>query len=155
MENTSNAVDPAADLAMLDRAMSSVDLDQALDFGPWWYAPMISTMVASVTLFSQPGAGDWSFVFAIVAIATGTAVSVHDYRRRKVRLRPGVASFKVLFPMVLGAFVLLAAWGTAVSSIGYDRFVPWYAMAGWALTTGLLLGLRAVLGVKRQTMAKI
>lgn len=154
MENTtsgmsgaaeSRKVDPAADLAVLRRAKESVDIGQVLDFGPAWYAPMVATMLAAITLFGQEFVGDWSFVYAAVGIGTGAIVSVHDFRRRKVRQRPSVRSAAATIPIVLGSFVVLAAWGTAVSSIGYERFMPGYAVVGWLVTTGLLLAVRSVL----------
>lgn len=149
MENIPTAAEASADLATLDRAKTSVDIDQVLDFGPTWYAPFFATMIAAVTLFSQPGAGDWSFVYATVGIVTGTTISVHDFRRRKVRQRPSVRSFVTTVPLILGSFVVLAAWGTAVSSIGYERLVPGYAIAGWLVTTSLLLAMRAALNAVR------
>ena len=155
MENKPNAVDPAADLAMLERAKSSVDLNQILDFGPWWYAPLFATMISCVTLFSQPDAGDWSFAYAALALTTAATISIHDFRRRQVRMRPSRRSFMVMLPVVLGLFGILAAWGTAVSTIGYERFVPGYAFAGWLTTSGLLLALRALLNAKLLRQAKI
>ena len=50
------SVDPAADLALLGRARRSVDVDQALDFGPAWYAPLLALMVAGLSL-AGPGEG--------------------------------------------------------------------------------------------------
>ena len=155
MENKPIAVDPAADLAMLDRAKSSVDLNPILDFGPWWYAPLFATMLAGLTLFSQPEAGDWSFAYAFVGIATAIALPVHDFRRRKVRSRRSGHSFMIGFPIAMGAFAVVATWGAAVSAIGYERFVPGYAIIGWLITTGLMLVLRALLYATLLRQSKI
>lgn len=55
-----------------------------------------------------------------------------------------------MLPFVLGAFVLIGLWGTAVSAIGYDDFVPGWALVGWLLTTVLLLGVRSVMKALRE-----
>lgn len=147
METTSGVLahDPAADLALLKRSKASVGIDQILDFGPWWYAPLFATGIGGMTLFNQPSAGDWSFAYAAVGLLSLLALGTHDFRRRKVRQRTSWRTFTLSIPIVLGAIVLIALWGTAVSTMGYERFVPGPALGAWVLTTGFLLAVRAAL----------
>jgi hypothetical protein len=138
----SNAVDPASDLDLLDRAQSTVDVDQVLDFGPWWYAPLLATMIGGLTLFGQATSRWLSIVAGLAAVTAGVVLSVHDYRRRKVRLRRSMRSAVFIGLIVVITWLLIAAWGTAISSLGAERFVPGPAVAAWALTTIALLGVR-------------
>ena len=62
-----------------------------------------------------------------------------------MRVRPtrrGLALFAV--PLA-SCGVLFAAWGWAISSLGYERFAPGYALVALVLTSGALLGVRAAL----------
>ncbi|MEL7158973.1 MAG: hypothetical protein AAFN30_20600 [Actinomycetota bacterium] len=136
---------PSDDLALLERAASVVNTDQYLDFGPWWYAPMLATSIGGLSLFGPAVDGDWKAVTALVAVGAGAVVSVHDYRRRTVRLRPSIRGAVYVTGMVVLIWMLVATWGTALSALGWERFVPGYAIAAWVLTSLLLLGVRATL----------
>ncbi|NNE94628.1 MAG: hypothetical protein HKN24_01210 [Acidimicrobiales bacterium] len=151
MENQNDELDPQADLALLERARASVEFDQALDFGPWWYAPLAAAAIAAATLFSQDGS---SGMLGLVMIAC-LMLAAHDRHRRPVRPRPSARSAMLIVPFGLGTFVLIGLWGTAVSSIGYDDFVPGWALLGWILTTALFLGIRAILSLVRDRRAPI
>ncbi len=143
-------LDPAADLDLLDRARSVVEVDQVLDFGPWWYAPLLATMIGGLTLFGHDVTGFGTATAAgVVALLAGGILAVHDYRRRSVRLRRSARGAGFLGLFVLVAWLIIGAWGTAVSSLGYERFVPGYAVLAWMLTTAALLGIRAGLQVIR------
>lgn len=149
MESTNpeeNQIDPEADLALLERARASLEVDLALDFGPWWYAPLAAAAVGTATLATQAG----SRLALVVVVVVCLALAVHDRQRRPVRPRPSARSATLMLPFVLGAFVLIGLWGTAVSAIGYDDFVPGWALVGWLLTTVLLLGVRSVMKALRE-----
>lgn len=160
MASTSNAesdspalgpVDAAADLELLDRAKSRVDIDQFLDFGPWWYAPLLATVLGGFSLFGQDFSNLWNILFAVAGLAAGCAVSIHDFRRRAVRLRPTRRSAAFVVFIVVISWMMVAAWGTAISSLGYERFVPGYAALAWGLTSAAFLGIRAALmAIRRQ-----
>ncbi|NNE96311.1 MAG: hypothetical protein HKN24_09815 [Acidimicrobiales bacterium] len=151
MENQKDELDPKADLALLERARWSLELDQALDPGPWWYAPLAAAAIAAATLFSRNGS---TGMLGLVMIAS-LMLAAHDRYRRPVRPRPSMRSATLVVPIALGTFVLLGLWGTAVSTIGYDDFVPGWALLGWVLTTALLLGGRAIAGAVRDRRAPI
>lgn len=145
MENISRSVDPAADLELLDRARKNAVVDDVLDFGAWWYAPMIATMVGGLTLYGRGGDDRWSLAYGLAAVVATIVTVVHDYRRRKVRSRTTVTSIVYVVAVVLLLLLVTGLWGTAVSSVGYDDFVPGYAIVGWLLTTGFFLAVRAAL----------
>lgn len=150
----SRVADPTSDLALLERAKSSIEEDQILDFGPWWYAPLIATLIAGVTLWGQETDGGWNLVAGVVGLLSGGAVAIHDHRRRMVRPRKTVRGAALLAPVVVLTFATMAAWGTAVSTLGYDRFVPGYAVLGWVLTSLVLLGARTLLlTIRRRRIA--
>ena len=136
-------VDPAADLELLNRARLLVDDDQFLDFGPAWYAPALATVVAGLSLFGRAFDDYWNIAAGLAALGAGAAVSLHDYRRRAVRQRASKRGAVFVGLIVLTCWAIAAAWGTATSTIGYDRFVPGFAVLGWLLTTALLLVIRA------------
>lgn len=142
-------VDAEADLALLDRAKRSVAVDQFMDFGPWWYGPLFATMFAGLTLFQAAVGFAQSLMFGAAGLGSATFIAFHDYRRRGVRWPVTHRSIGSLVGVALGVvvtFVVIGLWGTAVSTIGYADFVPWYLMAGWLLTTAFYLGARAFLG---------
>lgn len=165
MESTSKAdsgtssprsVDPAADLALLGRAKSVAHLDQFLDFGPWWYAPMLATTIGGLMLFGQAvGNLFWNGAIGLVAVMAGALVTVHDYRRRAVRSGPSTRGAGFLGLIVVLCWLIIAAWGTVISSLGYERFFPGYAVGGWALTTLVFLGVRAILLAIRSRRAPL
>lgn len=143
-------VDPASDLALLKRAKSSVALDQVLDFGPWWYAPLLATLIGGLTIFGNDVSEGTNRIAGVVAVIAGALVAWHDYRRRPVRPKPSRRSAPLVAVVVVGLFVVMSLWGTAVSSTGFDRLFPGYAAVGWLLTTAVLLGVRSVLHVARK-----
>lgn len=130
-----------------------VDLDAALDFGPWWYAPLLATSIGGLTIFGRDVVDVTNIAIGGLALVALAVVAVHDHRRRKVRLPmgQGLGRSAVLHGLiVIVVLVLTGAWGTAISSVGYDRFVPFYAALGWALTTAVLLGIRVLFTVLRR-----
>lgn len=135
--------DAAADLDLLSRAKASVHTDLILDFGPWWYAPLLATTVGGLTLFGQAMNTASSLVFGAVALLAGGFMSVHDFRRRPVKSRPSMRGAGFLVAMVIVSWIVVGLWGTAVSSLGYERFMPGYALLGWALTTAFFLVVRS------------
>lgn len=141
--SAADPIDPAADLDLLDRAQSVVDVDQILDFGPWWYAPLLAALIGGLTLFGQDVGGIANVAAGVVGVAAGIIVAIHDHRRRAVRLRGSARSAGLLAVIVVLFLVLIGSWGTAVSSLGYERFVPGYAVLAWLLTSMTLLGVRA------------
>ena len=134
--------DPAEDLELLERARSLVDVDQLLDFGPWWYAPLLATMIGGLTLFGHDIDDLGNVAAGVAAVAAAAVVAIHDYRRRKVRLRRSARGLAFLGLITALCWLLIAAWGTALSSLGYDRFVPGYAFLAWTLTSIALLVIR-------------
>ena len=86
--STSPIVDPAADLELLDRAKSTVPIDEFLDFGPWWYAPLLATLIGGLSLFGADVDSGWNLAAGVVAVAAGGVVAIHDFKRRAVRSRP-------------------------------------------------------------------
>ena len=129
--------DPAADLELLNQSKAVVELDHFLDFGPWWYAPMWATAVGGGTLAAQ-GLGNFLNVAGLLAfVVAATVVSVHDYRRRRVWPDSSARSLLLAIPVLLGIWFLVAAWGTAISTLGYEVFVPGYAAIGLAPNHGV------------------
>ncbi len=139
------AVDPAADLRLLDRAQAATGLDQALDVGPWWYTPLYAAGIGGITLFAQDMTGVWSVVAGLVGIVALGIVMIHYQRHRTLRARQSARTFLPTLVIVVVVWAVCALWGTAISVIGYDRFVPGYAALAWLITTGVLLAGRAVL----------
>jgi len=137
-------VDPAADLALLGRARRSVDVDQALDFGPAWYAPLLALMVAGLSL-AGPGEGAVQVGGWVVGVSAAVLVAGHDQRRRRIRGRRSIRSAAFVLGQVICCWAIIAAWGTAISSMGVDDFVPWPALGAWAATTVVFLAIRALL----------
>jgi len=144
METTpqpSDGFDPQADLDLLDRAKASVGINNTLDFGPWWYAPLLATCVAGCSLFGRAGALT-SALWGVLGLTAAVAMAAHDYRRRTVKPKFSLQSAGLLFGIVIISWAVVAAWGTAVSSTGYERFVPGFAILGWLLTTAVFLLIR-------------
>lgn len=153
--SASRSIDPAADLDLLERSRSVIAVDQWLDLGPWWYAPLLATVTAGLTLYYQETNATENRVLGFLALVAGAIIAVHDYRRRSVRLRatPRRAAIELATIVLISVpcLLLVAAWGTAVSSLGYERFVPGYAILAWTLTSVGLLGIRAgVHAIRRQ-----
>lgn len=148
-------VDAAADLKLLSRAKSEVEIDQFLDFGPWWYAPGLATVIAGGTLFAESLNNNWNVVMGLAALGAGTAVIIHDYRRRGVRVQRSSRSFKLSAVVVVLMYLIVGLWGTAISSVGYERFVPGYAVLGWVITSLFFLGIRQVLMEVRRRRAPL
>ena len=122
-----------------------------LDFGPWWYAPLLAMMIGGLILFPEAPNDLHVVAWGSIAAIAGGTITIHDHRRRSVRLRPSVRSAALLGLMAVICWALVAAWGTAISSIGYESFVPVYALLGWLLTTAVLLGIRAgLLALRRR-----
>ena len=136
--------DPAADLELLNRSKSIAELDQMLDSGPWWYAPMFATVFGGWTLAAQGLSNSLNVAGLLAGIVAVAVVSVHDYRRRRIWTDPSARSLLLVVPVVLVIWFLSAAWGSAVSTLGYEEFVPGYAVLAWLLTTVFLLGVRFV-----------
>lgn len=149
--STSSIVNPAADLDLLERARSTVPIDEFLDFGPWWYAPLLATLIGGLSLFGADVDNGWSIAAGVVAVAAGGVVAVHDHRRRTVRSRPSKRGVGFLALTLLIMWVIIAAWGTAQSSLGIERFVPVYAALAWVLTSLVLLAIQqALLAIRRR-----
>lgn len=134
------------------------DVDVFLDFGPWWYAPGLATMIGGLTIYSQDVSSAANIATAVVAGVISVVLAAHDYRRRSIRVgvgRPSGRSAILVGVILLVCWILLAAWGTAISSLGYERFIPGYAALAWVLTTGFLLGVRALLSVLRRRRRRV
>ena len=148
MENiqatTESDFDPKSDLELLNRARSAVDVDHVLDFGPWWYAPLLTNCLAGATLFGRELGTTTSFILGGIGLLSGLIVAGHDFGRRTIRPKFSLRSTAMLAIVVLIMFVIIGLWGTAVSSVGVEHFLPWYAIGGWLLTTALFLGIRAL-----------
>ena len=52
-------------------------------------------------------------------------------------------------------WVIIAAWGTAQSSLGIERFVPGYAALAWVLTSLVLLAIQQALLAARRRRAPL
>lgn len=148
MENKREAqpstFDPEADLELLERSRSSVAINDVLDFGPWWYAPLLATCVGGLTLFGQEFGAAINIFYGVAGFGAGTIMAVHDYRRRTVRPKFSGKAFGLLAAIFAVTWVTIGLWGSALSSIGYDDFVPLPALAAWALTTAGFLAIRHV-----------
>lgn len=150
-ERAPHSVDAASDLQILNRAKSATEVDQFLDFGPWWYAPLLAITVGGLVLFGQAFDNLWNVVVGGAAVAAGCVVSIHDYRRRAVRLRPTTRSAALTGLVIVICWAIIAAWGTAISSLGYERFVPGYAALGWLATSLVFLGIRqGLMAIRRR-----
>lgn len=149
--NTSErvAVDAAADLELLERARSVVHADQILDVGPWWYAPLLSTFIAGVSIFGQDVTGPENLTSGLIAVMAGGFAAAHDHRRRGIRVRRSARGLPWVVASVLLFWFLAGAWGTAISTIGASEFLPGPAILAWTLTTLFLLGIGAALRAAR------
>ena len=122
-------------------------MEQLTDFGPWWYGPLFSTMIAGLTLFQGATGFVQTVLFGLIGFASAAVMAIHDYQRRAVRwpaLHRSVGSAVGVVVAVLWILVVMAVGGTVLSTIGYRDFVPVYLAVGWLLTTALYLALRAV-----------
>lgn len=158
MENTqgtqseeSELVDPLAHLALLKRSRSAAEYEDFLNFGPWWYAPSLATIIGGMTLWlAEPveiGFGLFEsptrIVYLLAALMSTLAVCVHWFRNRELKSKPTKNSFVLGCVAVLVTWVIIAAWGTAVSTIGYEDFVVVWAAVAWAITTTFFLVVRS------------
>ena len=141
-KETTPDIDPTADLELLKRASSSVGINHSLDFGPSWYAVALSTCLAALTVFGQDTRSTTGIVAAVIGFGAGGAMVVHDLRRRRVRPKASGAGAAMTLAILVLCWVVVGLWGTAISSIGLDRFLPGYLVLGWGLTTALFLGVR-------------
>lgn len=149
MENTSEVrhttFDPQADLELLQRSKSAVAIDDVLNFGPWWYAPLLATCVGGLTLFGQDYDYALNALYAIAGFGSGALMAVHDYRRRTVRPKFSFTSLGLIVGIVAIMWLTVAAWGTAISTIGYDDFVILPAVIAWTITAAAFLAIRQIL----------
>jgi len=145
METTSNAggsFDPQADLDLLDRAKSTVHINNTLDFGPWWYAPLLATCVSGLTLFGHAATTLSSILYLVAGSLAGAIMGIHDYRRRTVRPKFSMQGAGLIVGIFIITWAMISLWSVAVYSVGYDRFMPGYAILGWLLTTVAFLVIR-------------
>ena len=77
--------DPAEGLALLSQSRKNVVVDQQLDFGPWWYVPVLALFYAAVFAWMVSGTGATVLVCTALAVAGLCGVIAHDRRRRGVR----------------------------------------------------------------------
>lgn len=142
-EETPPDIDPTADLELLKRA-SSVGINHSLDFGPWWMAVALATCIACLTLFGQEMRSTVGIAAAVVGFGVGIATIAYDLRRRRVRPKASAGGAASMAVIVLVTYVVAGLWGSAISRLGVDRFLPGYFLLGWALTAAFFLGVRAV-----------
>jgi len=149
MENKANVrcddLDPVADLALLDQVKRNVERHDLMNFGPWWYAPVLATMAASLTLFNRGAEFAWEIAYLVVAAGMLVLSVGHHYLRRNVRTRFSREGFGAMLVVAALCWLVTVAWGVAVSTLGYDAFVPGYAILAWFLTVGYFLAIRQVL----------
>ncbi len=137
-------VDAANDLAILEQARSSVALNPVLDFGPLWYAPAFAATAMGISLAGRVDGAVTSAVFLAIGVIAAIAVSFHGIRNLGVLPRTTAKSVLAFVPMLITMWFVFAAWGTAVSTIGEDDFVPFWAALGWVLTTAFFVVVRQV-----------
>lgn len=150
MEIKRDAVDPIADLATISSAKRNVAVDDFLNFGPWWYAPALATLMGGLSLFGQDFTDRWSVVYGAIGVLAGAIMAVHDYRRRRIRPKGSPVAFLLLIAMLVITWIAIGSWGTAISTIGYEDFVPTYAIISWMLTFAFFLVIRSCLHLIRQ-----
>ncbi|MEM9654085.1 MAG: hypothetical protein AAGA65_18470, partial [Actinomycetota bacterium] len=136
---THTTVDPQADLDLLERARAAVDLDHALDFGPWWYAPLLATCLGAASLANQDFGNGTGLVFIAVGAMTGVVLMAHDFGRRKSCPRFSVRAAAITLVAAAVVLGIMALWGAAVSAVGTDGFLPVYAAVGWVFSTAVFL----------------
>lgn len=134
-------IDPEEALKLLADSKASVPVNDLLDFGPWWYAPMLATSIGGLTLFGRGWDVTFNVLCGIAGFGCGIYMAVHNYRSRKVRPRPTVRSAGTLMIVVLISWIVIGLWGTAASTLG-DDFLPWPAVGCWLATVAFFLGVR-------------
>ena len=146
---TPNVVDPAADLATLKKASVNVGLEPLLNFGPAWYAPTFATVVACTTLAGRADSDTMNVAYLAVGVLACIPSIVHYYREHPVQSKFDLISFVAMLPVLFVTLVVVLAWGISLSTIGYEDFVPVWAIVGWLATTALFLGIRHGLSIIR------
>lgn len=155
MDNSNNVVDPGADLAIISRAQRELALEDFLNFGPLWYAPALATLIGGLSMFGRDFNDNWSVLYGAAAVLAGLTMAVHDYRRRRVRPKFSLRSAMFVVVVIVICWVVSGLWGTAISTISYEDFVPTYAIVGWLLTTAFFLLVRASLGLARSRRGSV
>lgn len=148
--STPQTFDPAADLTLLERTRSDIEVDTALDFGPRWYAVAIAVVIGSLMLARSASTGTSQATFWALHAAALVTIAVHDHRRRSVRSWPTRRSLALFAIPLAVCGALFVAWGLVISWVGYDRFVPAWALVSFAVTAIVLAALRAALVTVRR-----
>ncbi len=154
MENTKSGgspppFDPESHLSILEEAQKVVADEYALDFGPSWYAPVLATMIGGLTLFNNAQSELTNLLYLGAAGLATVVYVVHGSRRTSIRPRTTGRGFAGIVFVCVVLLAVVIAWGTAISTIGYEDFVPVWATVGWLATTALFLGIRLALKAVR------
>lgn len=152
------AFDPQASLDLLANSKTVAGDNVYTDLGPTWYAPLLATGIGGFALcvrgttqvevlaFGTRPLPNWPFwwLALLVGVVSLLFLGLHDYRRRRIRLkrRWSKRNFLWFLPSYLAAYLSLQGWLAAIGRVGIEDFVPLWAAAAWCATTAVWLATR-------------
>ena len=146
---------PAKDLTLLNQSRQSVIADYQLDFGPWWYVPLLAALFPAACIWLRGEFGWVGVVVGIGAVTSFVAVVAHDSRRRRVRARwtpPSQRNRRGVVLMFLMNFVLISGWIRAslwLADASAPGFLAGMAI-GWGLSVAVLTVVRMLVRRERE-----
>lgn len=141
-------VNPAVALATLHQSKQKAEADFWLDYGPWWYVPVISLLLASYATVIAHDVIVLQLVNSLVLLA----LIFHDRRRRRVFIDRGWSKHARSRPGLIVVQVgLVLAWAVGViwARVNDADFFPVFTIVGFALTLIAQVALRAYMERER------
>lgn len=140
--------DPAEGLALLSQSRKNVVASQQLDFGPWWYVPVLAFVFPAMHTFIWSG-GLLGTVLGLFGIGGLVGVFVHDMQRRRVRAKWVSPAKRNRVGNIVGIttnFCLIFGW-IQLSDLARDRPVDnlVIAVVGYIATLVVLVTSRHLL----------
>ncbi len=115
----------------------------SVDVGPWWYALLIASAIAAITLVNSDSEGN-SLTTWLGVLTLSLGLILFDARSRTINFGP-LAQNKIALAGLIALFILtIAVWSAAIETIGYDTFVPGWMFVGWAATSAMVYGIRTL-----------
>ena len=147
--------DPAEGLALLHQSQETVLVDQQLDFGPWWYVPVLGFLYPALFTWIWGELGGLGAIIGVTAISVAALTLVHDRRRRGARVSWAIPSKRngrgmaIMFAM---NFVTTFGW-LQTSFYADDLPVRRYLLVmlvGWLVTMAVIAVARSALLRERE-----